>query len=272
MACEEPDRILPAALRGCLEAGWIGARIECADEVDSTNAWAAELARAGAPEGTVVIAEAQRRGRGRLGRSWVSPPHLNLYLSVVLRPTVPEPLVPQVSLLAGVATCDAVGEWHPATIKWPNDVLIGGRKVAGVLPEMAGEGAGRFVVLGIGVNLNAAADDFPAELRDTAVSLWLATGQRVDRTRFAARLLARIEAWCDTWRREGFAPIAAAWHERSGMIGERIHVQAPDGAVEGVVLGLADDGALRLQLASGLEHQVVAGDVTVIGGYGAGRR
>ena len=262
-----------AAIRGHLGTSWLGREIVCRDEVDSTNTLARDLGRGGATHGTVVIAEAQNAGRGRLGRGWVSPPGRNLYLSVVLRPVVAPEEVSQLTLVAGVATCEAVREWCPdARIKWPNDVLVGGRKVVGILCEMEVGDAGPMVIAGIGVNLNAALEDFPEELRDKAGSLAIALGKRIDRARFTARLLDRLEQRLDRFAGRGFADVASAWETLSGMVGESVRVQQPGGIVEGRVLGLDADGALRLAAPSGVEHRVVAGDVTVVGGYGEGAK
>jgi BirA family biotin operon repressor/biotin-[acetyl-CoA-carboxylase] ligase len=263
-----PDRLLPNEIGDCLETRWLGRSLHCFESVGSTNSVAREMAAAGAPDGTAVVAEGQSQGRGRLGRSWVSPPRRNLYLSVVLRMALPLDRLPQISLLAGVAACDAVREWHAAAIKWPNDVLVGGRKVAGILAETEGGGGVRSVVLGVGVNLNSLLDDFPEDLRDKAGSLRLATGAPVDRARFASRLLGHLERRVDQLGASGFAPIAAAWSERCDLIGHTIRVREPGHAVSGEVLGLDAGGALRLRLSGGGEHRVVAGDVTVVGGYG----
>jgi len=251
-----------------LQTEWLGRELHCFEVLDSTNSTAREMAAAGAPDGAVVIADAQRRGRGRLGREWVSPSRKNLYLSVILRCDLPPERLAQIGLLAGVATCATVREWCPtATIKWPNDVLIAGRKTAGILAEMEQTGGKRAVVLGIGVNLNSSAGDFPDELRDKATSLRLASGADVDRARFAGRLLTALEARYVEWRRDGFAPIAAAWRELAPLVGRRIHVAEPSGTVEGEVLALDDGGGLRIRRDDGSEHRVIAGDVTVIGGY-----
>ena len=250
-----------------LQTRWLGATLHCVAELDSTNTTARELAAAGAVHGTVVIADAQRAGRGRLGRSWVSPPGTNLYLSAVLRCDAPADRLSQISLLAGVAVCETAQAWCDAEIKWPNDVLSGGRKVAGILAEMDGAGAARVIVLGIGVNLNAALDDFPPELRDKAGSLRLAAGRPIDRPYFIGRLLTNLEVRYEQWRREGFEPIAAAWRRLAPLIGRTIRVQEPGAIVEGTVLDIDADGALRLRLPTGGEHRVVAGDVTVVGGY-----
>jgi len=261
------EPLTTAAIAPHLQTRWLGRALHCFAELDSTNITARELAASGAPHGTVVIADAQRAGRGRLGRSWVSPAGRNLYLSAVLRSDLPAERLPQIGLLAGVAVCETVREWCAAEIKWPNDVLAGGRKVVGILTEMDEVGSGRVVVPGIGVNLNTEPDDFPAELRDKAGSLRLVTGQPVDRARFAARLLKTLEVRYEQWQRDGFAPIAAAWRRLTPLIGRPIRVQEPGQVVDGTVIDIADDGALRLRLADGSEHRVVAGDVTVVGGY-----
>jgi BirA family biotin operon repressor/biotin-[acetyl-CoA-carboxylase] ligase len=260
------ERILPH-----LETTWLGRELHCFEVLDSTNLTAREMAAAGAPDGAVVIADAQRRGRGRLGREWVSPARKNLYVSIVLRCEVPPERLAQINLLAGVATCETIREWCPAAaIKWPNDVLLDGRKAGGILSEIEQSGGQRAVVLGIGVNLNSSLGDFPDQLRDKATSLHLAGGVDVDRARFAGRLLTAVERCYELWRREGFAPIAARWRALAPLVGRRIHVAEPSGTIAGEVLALDDDGALRIRRDDGSEHRVVAGDVTVIGGYAPG--
>lgn len=253
--------------------GRIGHTIHYFSSIDSTNTVARQLALAGAAEGTVIVAETQTRGRGRLGRAWLSPPFRNLYLSVILRPPVAVPLVAQIGLVVGVATAETVGEWATAAIKWPNDVLIEGRKVAGILTELeADHDRVACVIAGIGINLNICAEDFPPELREKAVSLCAATTTPVDRVAFAGRLLSRLEDRYDLYLRDGFAAIRPLWERLSCLTGR--HVQIDDGAqrVQGVVSGIADDGTLRLRGAQGEETCVVAGDVTVVNGYDAAKK
>ena len=250
-----------------LQTRWLGRAMHCFAELDSTNITARELAAGGAADGTVVIADAQRAGRGRLGRTWASPAGKNLYLSALLRCDLPMERLSQISLLSGVAAGETVRGWCAAEIKWPNDVLVDGRKVVGILAEMDGAGAQRAVIVGIGVNLNATLEDFPPELRDKVGSLRLASGKPVDRPQFAACLLNNLEVRYEQWRRDGFAPIAAAWRAMTPLIGRNIRVQEPGQVVEGTVIDIGDDGALRLRLEDGREHRVVAGDVSVIEGY-----
>lgn len=257
------------ALRARRDAACFGKRIEYFSETESTNSNAEALARAGADEGTVVIADAQTRGRGRLGRSWVSPANRNLYLSIVLRPPIAAEEAPRLALVAGLAATEAVREWCPgAVLKWPNDVLVDGRKVAGILAEMGmnGDQLG-FVIMGIGVNLNIEIDEFPEELRDKAGSLLVATRTVVDRVAFADRLLSCFEERYQQFVTRGFATLRPAWEAVSCLTGRRVRIDEPQRSYEGEVLGLADDGTLRLRDAAGREVYVVAGDVTVVGGY-----
>jgi len=258
-----------AAVRRRRADARVGRDVHYAATLESTNDTARELALAGTADGTVVVAEQQTRGRGRLGRSWESPPYRNLYLSVVLRPAIPAQQAPQLALVAGLATAEAVREWAPAAaLKWPNDVVIDGRKVAGILTEMEAVGTDvRFVIVGIGVNVNTVAEDFPPELRDRAVGLCTAAGRAVDRAAVAVALLARLEARSDDFVAGGFAPLRPAWERLSCLGGRRVCVAEGAQRVEGVVAGLTDDGALRLVDAAGVETCVLAGDVTVVGGY-----
>jgi BirA family biotin operon repressor/biotin-[acetyl-CoA-carboxylase] ligase len=264
-----PDRLGPVELAPHLRGRW--RTIHWLAETESTQQVARELARGGAEEGTTVIAERQTAGRGRLGRHWHSPPGLNLYCSIVLRPPLPPGAVPQIALVIGTAVAAAIAEETGvrAAIKWPNDVLVDGRKVVGILTEMDAEMERvHHVIAGIGVNLNAPASAFPPELRAKATSLRLATGRRIDRAAFTARLLAALEARYGRFLAVGFASsVRAEWESLSCLTGTRVSVAGPDGELAGRVLGLDDDGALRLQTDGSGIVRVVAGEVTVRGGY-----
>ncbi len=256
--------------RACAAAR-IGRSIEYFESVDSTNSVAHRLADGGAAEGTVVIAETQTKGRGRLGRSWVSPAFRNLYASVVLRPLLGPALAPQVGLVVGVAVAETVRQWAPgAGIKWPNDVLIDGRKVAGTLTEMdVVHGHVRFVIAGIGVNLNSQPEDFPPEVRDIAVALGTAIGAPIDRTAFTIRLLSQLQERYDQFLSDGFVAMRLLWERLSCLTGRQVCIDDGNQRYTGIVTGLADDGTLELRDAAGRDIRVIAADVTVIGGYGA---
>ena len=262
------------ALSAKLDTQILGQPLHFFPTIDSTNTYAAHLAREGAPEGTTVIADSQSGGKGRLGRSWVSPPNVNLYLSVLLRPPVSTAVAPQLNLLAAIAVADAIRETtrlSPA-IKWPNDVLVADKKVCGILAEMQSDTGGlRAVIVGIGVNINAPLSAFPEELRDKASSLLIAGGQTIDRSTFTASLLTHLEKSYVLWLQEGFSTLHSHWERYAAhLLGTRISVAALEGTVVGTVLGLDQDGALLVQGDNGEQHRLLAGDVTVLGGYNRG--
>jgi len=264
-----PDALTTQAVGDRLATRWLGRRLVCHDVTGSTNDDACALARQGADEGTVVLADAQTKGRGRLGRDWVSRPALNLYASIILRPVVAPADAPQLSLVAGVAVAQALeAAGAPAGIKWPNDVLIDGRKVCGVLTEIEAEAdMVGFVVVGIGVNLNSERDDFPADLHDKAVSVRMALGRTVERARFAATLFGCFESAYDRWRDGGFAPLRSDWERRSVLIGRPVQVAGAGAQTSGTCIGIDTDGALLLKGEDEQVRRVIAGDVTLIGGY-----
>ena len=264
-----PDRLLPAEIARHLTTARFGRRLENFETIDSTNVRAAELARAGAAEGTVVVAERQTRGRGRLGRSWVSPARVNLYASFVLRPRLAPSDAPQLALAAAIAVARALAALAPGrvAIKWPNDCLLDGKKVAGILTEMDAEvDRVRAVVLGIGVNLNATARQFPSALRPIATSVVLATGTLVDRPRFTAALCSTLEDVYDRVVSEGFAALVDEWESYSCLTGRRVTIDCGGRRSAGTVRGIDTSGRLVLAGAVG-EERVMAGDVTIVDGY-----
>jgi BirA family biotin operon repressor/biotin-[acetyl-CoA-carboxylase] ligase len=258
-----PDRLDATELGPHLHGTW--RRVEWHAEVDSTQEVARALARAGAEEGTIVVAETQTAGRGRLGRTWHSPPGTNLYCSVLLRPALAPATVPQLALVAGLAVAEAIEALglRPA-LKWPNDVLLDGRKAVGILTEMEAElERVRVVIVGIGVNVNATAEEFPPYLHDRATSLALVAGHPIDRIRFAGGLLTSLEGYYRRFLDGGFAPLREAWERRSALAGRRVTVRANDVEVAGKVAGIDEDGALRLVDGTGAVRRVVAGEVTL---------
>lgn len=274
-----PSALTEATIRARGTGAVVGRRILVLDVTRSTNSDAMALGREGEPEGTVVIAEEQTAGRGRLGRTWESSRGVNLYLSILLRPVLAPWLAPQLSLVAGVAVAETVREEGvDALIKWPNDVVVKGeggalRKLSGLLTEIEAESDRvSFVVVGIGVNLNSDATAFSPELAGKATSVLLERGQRTDRAAFAARLLSRFEDCYEAWKAGGFAAVAPRWRALSVLDGRPVTVAAPGDRYEGTCAGIDDDGALLLDrvTADGRpeRRRVLAGDVTLSGGYG----
>jgi BirA family biotin operon repressor/biotin-[acetyl-CoA-carboxylase] ligase len=212
------------------------------------------------------VAEAQTAGRGRLGRSFFSPPGVSFYGSMVLRPEIPPARAPQITLIAGLAVAETV-ERHAGLrpgLKWPNDVRLGERKVCGILTEMECE-ADRvlFVVCGPGVNLNVAKAEFPPELRRIATSVLAETGRNVDRAAFAADLFGSFERHYDEFLAHGLGRLRERWESYSVLGGEWVSVEGTGGNVEGRVLGIDDEGALRLESRGGEVVRAIAGDVTL---------
>jgi BirA family transcriptional regulator, biotin operon repressor / biotin---[acetyl-CoA-carboxylase] ligase len=245
-----------------LRTAWLGRAWRALERCVSTNDEAAAWARAGAPAGAVVVADAQERGRGRLGRRWHSPPGESLYFSVVLRPAFEAARVPPVTLAAGVAVAEALADFEVApALKWPNDVLVGGRKVAGILAEMTSvRSRVEHLVIGIGVNLDVV--EFPVELRASATSLKLARGGRsVERAVFAAALCNRLEVWYQRFLDGGAPVVAAGWRRWAGFLGQRVRVSAGREHLAGVAEDLDDEGALLLRLDDGRLERVIAGEL-----------
>ncbi len=236
------------------------------DSLPSTNTEAARQAALGAPEGLCVVAREQTAGRGRRERSWVSPKDAGLYLSVVLRPTLEARHWPLITLAAALAVRDALGEACrlEADIKWPNDLLAGGRKLCGILAETAEGSRGRAVVLGVGVNLRR--DSFPAEISDTATSVEEQTGRAPDAERLLEALTRTLARRYETLHAGGGAEeILHEWQRNSSYAhGRRVRVALAGETFEGITRGLDPDGALRVETDEGINRTVTAGDVTAL--------
>jgi BirA family biotin operon repressor/biotin-[acetyl-CoA-carboxylase] ligase len=232
--------------------------------IDSTNAQARQLAENGAREGEIVIAEQQTHGRGRLGRIWVSPPFVNLYLSVVLRPELPPVQAPQITLTAAVALADTVACFtpEPPAIKWPNDILVRGKKLAGILTESSVSAERiNYVILGIGVNINFAHALMPEAIRGRATSLMECAGETVSREAFLGRLIQHLDRCYGILGEAGFDRIAPRWEAYFNLRGQRVRVEMGDGALAGVAKGIDGDGALIVKGERGEFHRILAGDV-----------
>ena len=246
----------------------IGSSIVCLKETESTNHVAFKMAEEGAREGTVVIADAQSAGKGRLGRVWLSPAGVNLYCSVVLRPSIAPVAACQLTFLSVVAVARAIESCTTLKplIKWPNDILIDGKKVAGLLNEMNAETEKvNFVVLGIGVNLNVRMSDLgEGVLRHPATSLLEAGGVEVNRAEFTRVLLRELDRLYDRFLAEGEGPVRAEWLERSAIRGRSVRVSQVNREFTGVVQGVDPFGALLVKLADGTVETVLSGDVALI--------
>lgn len=259
-----PDLLIPSEINPILKTKWIGKTIHYFHTLDSTNAKAYQLALNGAEEGEVVIAEFQEKGRGRLGRHWFSPPFLNLYVSIILRPKISPHQASLITLMAAVATADAIQKFSGLLplIKWPNDILLHDRKVAGLLNEIHSEmDRIHFVILGIGVNLNMSEKMFSKEIRSVATSLKIEMGQTISRKAFLQSLLQELEKWYTIFIKEGNAIILKAWRDRAHIKGRRVKVTSFGEKLVGMAVDVDSDGALILETEDGKRERVVAGDI-----------
>ena len=240
------------------------------ETIDSTNRRAALLGRDGLAGPMLVTAEHQSAGRGRQGRVWESPANRNFYGSFVLRPDVAQADLAPITLVAALAVADAIRAmgFAEAAIKWPNDLLLGGRKVAGILTELDNlADGGFFVVVGIGVNLNLWEEDFPPELRAKAGSLAWHGGRPVDRSAFVEGLTQSFLDRIRAFEQQGFAGLRGEYEQRHALQGKEVRVDGGEGC-SGRVLGVDDAGALLLATAQG-QRAIHAGEVTLAGNYEA---
>jgi len=236
--------------------------------VSSTNELAFSLATGGAPEGSIVLADAQGKGKGRLGRSWISPPGCNLYVSIIVRPELAPSRVQLVTLVAAVASAEAIDQVTSVVpvIKWPNDLLIEGKKVAGILTEAdVRRGDVRFVVVGLGINVNMPSVLLPSAVQRTSTSLYSETGKTISRLVLLRALLGSVEYWYDQLQQGADGRIRDRWSELSGIEGRTVYVEGLGDIVRGRVMGIDDDGALLLYLADHTVRRVLAGDVKIRG-------
>ncbi len=290
---EKHDMLTVEGIKNCLNTRFIGADIYLFDAIDSTNDYAHKLAKEGAKEGTVVLSESQSKGKGRLGRTWFSPSGANIYLSVILRPQMPSTQITLLTFAAAIAVAKAIRDAAnlDADIKWPNDILIKGKKVAGILSEMEANknppippfkiplsppllkgdigglsgGKGglnvRFAIIGIGINVNLGLNDIPTELKDKATSIKSETGIAADRTNLICRVLENLEEWYNLFERNRVNDINEEWKSLAITIGRDVKVQSGNSFIEGRAVDIDESGALLIKDRNGVIQKALSGDV-----------
>jgi len=258
-------------LNGLLRTQSLGKVIHYQEEMGSTNTELIELGEKGASEGTVVIADKQTEGKGRLERTWVSPAGANLYISILFRPEIVATDSPLFTFLASIAlkeTIEKIGVTN-TKIKWPNDIQIDGKKVAGVLTEMRSKRAMvDFIVVGIGVNINMSRDSIDKEMGEVAriaTSIKENLGKDIDRAKFTADLLLELEKWYQIFSSKGKKAILREWTDKWGDLNKRVRINVEgEPEFEATALGIDDEGYLLVKTDNGEINKVIAGDVSAI--------
>jgi BirA family biotin operon repressor/biotin-[acetyl-CoA-carboxylase] ligase len=263
----EPDALLADDLLSRLgKTKVIGRDIRVFGRTTSTNDVIEKLARDGVKEGVVVFAESQTKGRGRLGRQWISPERKGLWFSILLRPDLRPQEATQLTVASATALRRAIQAetgLHPE-IKWPNDILVGGKKVAGILTELSAElDKVRHVILGIGVDVNLSPNEFPPELKKTATSLKIEAGETISRPELAAALMRELDADYLRICAGKFSTVAIEWEEHCATIGRDVTVQIGERKIRGRAESLDDAGALLLRTEHGRLEPITGGDVTL---------
>lgn len=261
-----PSHLTSWEIKAGLGTQFLGRKVHTFFQVDSTNEVAFRLAVEGAKGGEVIVAEAQTRGKGRMGRSWESPAALNIHLSLILRPKKPPSRIPLITLMVAVACAEAIEEVTAVmpVIKWPNDLLIRGKKVGGILVEADMEmDVINFVIVGIGINVNIPRHSFPPLIRNTATSLREELGSEISRITLIQVILRKMELWYKRVEEEREGELRQKWEQLSQVKGKEVEVSFMGDVIKGTALGIDEDGALLVQEVQGTVKKIMAGDVKV---------
>ncbi|NRD80550.1 biotin--[acetyl-CoA-carboxylase] ligase [Bacillus sp. BRMEA1] len=259
-----PDKMTADEIRLGLTTKFIGRNLHYEESAESTQKIAHQLAAQDAPEGTVILAEEQTAGKGRMNRQWHSPKYTGIWMSLILRPNIQLTKAPQLTLLTAVAVVQAMEEMTGLIpeIKWPNDILINGKKVTGILTELQAE-ADRIhsIIIGIGINVNQKLDDFPIELQQTASSLFIEKGQTISRSSLIRSIFKHFETLYLLYLEKGFFPIKLLWEGYAVSIGKILKARTLTNVIEGKALGITDEGVLKLEDLNGNIHYVYSADI-----------
>lgn len=251
-----------ALLASTLPTRWLGKKIYHQDSIDSTNAWAKREIASGAPRGSLFLAEHQTSGRGRLKRAWEAPTGKNILVSFLDAPAKNPVLTYQLALLTGVAFLEGIASQVPTLpfqLKWPNDLLVGGKKMGGILCE----NPGRQTIIGVGLNINATLTDFSPEVAPLATSVFIETQAVFSREAILAACLTRYEEWRGRYDQDGLSPVIATWNQKSALAGKAVEIVEGSSIYQGEVEGLDENGFLTLRTEDGAFKTVTAGDVTL---------
>ncbi len=262
--CPESGFLNAEPISRHLKTEFFGLCLHVFQSLPSTNAAIIEMAKTGAPHGTTVVADEQTEGRGRGSRKWHSPPGVNLYLSVLVRPPIPPDKAPPITLAWAVAAAETLEQESglTPTLKWPNDLTVENKKLCGILTEInAVSQRTDWIVAGIGINVNIL--DFPNELQATSTSLRICTGRSHSREILASVLLEKMEYWYGVLLRNGPVEILETWKSRPNILGQTVTIKTHKGPIEGLAVNLDIDGALLLKTKNGGIERILSGDLVV---------
>ncbi|MEI6153700.1 MAG: biotin--[acetyl-CoA-carboxylase] ligase [Deltaproteobacteria bacterium] len=264
MLTNTPDKLFPWEVYRHLDTNSIVKEIIYQDTIDSTNSFAFKLAVGGKPEGTCVVAEAQKTGKGRLNRVWFSPPGENLYLSIILKPLVHPARVYPITFLSSLAVYDTIKRVTGIipTLKWPNDVLIHGKKVCGTLLEISTEAdMVRFIVVGIGFNINMKEKEIDEPIKNKATSLHIETKKTYERASVCGILLSNLDKYYSIFRKNGEQEICSIWEKTAQTKGKYLEINQMGEVYKGISEGIDTSGAMLINI-NGKVKRIIAGDVS----------
>lgn len=262
----KPDKVTENEVQLGLQTAYIGRNVHFKETVSSTQKIASKLVYEGAPEGTIVVAEEQLEGRGRLQRKWYSPKGTGIWMSIILRPDIPIHQAPQLTLLAAVSVAQAIEMYTGVKvgIKWPNDILINGKKVVGILTEMQAEiDKIQAIIIGIGINVNHKKEHFAPEISQIATSLALEKGSEINRAGLMQAIFLHMEKLYEEYLLHGFSFIKALWESYAISIGKEIKAVTMNETFIGLAKGIRDDGVLILEDHNGAIHYIHSADIEI---------
>ncbi|WP_338749634.1 biotin--[acetyl-CoA-carboxylase] ligase [Bacillus sp. FJAT-52991] len=260
----KPDKVTENELLIGLQTEWLGKEIVFKETTDSTQKEAHRLAQEPFKEGTVVIAEEQTAGRGRMAREWHSPKYTGIWMSVMLKPALPPYKAPQFTLITAVAVVEAIREVTglEPEIKWPNDILLNGKKITGILTELQADADQiHSIIIGIGLNVNQ--KEFPEELAEIATSLAIEKGEPVSRSQLVQEILKNIETYYHVYMKDGFTDIKKRWEKYAVSIGKQIIARTVTATIKGKALGITEEGVLKLLDDEGTIHDIYSADIEI---------
>ena len=266
---ESPDSLQPQEVKGNLNTEVVGQNLLFFEQLDSTNLYAKRIAEGGFLDGTVIIADEQLKGKGRMGRIWVSPKGKGIWMTIMLKPKINPADASKVTLLAACAISKAIEEISGLStkIKWPNDIVVNGKKLCGILTEMSAEiDEINYLIIGIGVNVNIDLEDFPKELQAIATSVKIEKGSGIIRKDLAAAIINQFERYYNGFIKTGsIKAYINEYKEKSAVLGKKVSVISSTLELQGTVIDISEEGQLQLELQDGSIKEIISGEVSLRG-------